>query len=160
VSPERRAILDRLRASAETLRRAVEAVPAGMDAQAPDEGEWSARETLTHLRDAVVFVHGLRIRRLLHEREPAFADFDDEAYRRAALARGEATPDLLETVVAEHAQLARLLATLPDADWQRAGRHPTLGVMSVEFLARRAGEHAEEHAQQILATARVLRGAE
>jgi hypothetical protein len=42
-----------------------------------------------------------------------------------------------------------LLKTLPDADWAREGRHPSLGVMSIEFLARRVGEHAEEHATQI-----------
>jgi hypothetical protein len=52
-------------------------------------------------------------------------------------------------VVAEHEQLARLLQTLPDADWAREGRHPSLGVMSIDFLARRVGEHAEEHAAQI-----------
>jgi hypothetical protein len=56
--------------------------------------------------------------------------------------------------VAEHAQLARLLRTLPDADWSREGRHPSLGAMSIEFFARRVGEHAEEHAAQIAAAAR------
>ena len=50
--------------------------------------------------------------------------------------------------------LARLLETLPDEEWARAGRHPSLGTMSIEFLARRVGEHAEEHAAQITAAAR------
>jgi hypothetical protein len=35
----------------------------------------------------------------------------------------------------------------------REGRHPSLGPMSIEFLARRVGEHAEEHAAQIAAAA-------
>jgi hypothetical protein len=60
----------------------------------------------------------------------------------------------LDTIVAEHEQLARLLRTVPDADWAREGRHPSLGVMSLEFLASRVGEHAEEHAAQIAAAAR------
>src|SRR5207247_10703968 len=79
------------------------------------------------------------------------ADFDEEGYRRASLARGEAATHLLETIVGEHEQLARLLETLPDAAWSREGRHPSLGAMSIEFLARRIGEHAEEHAAQIAA---------
>jgi len=147
MSPEHRAILERMRSSAGVVQRAVEAAPPGRFGLPPREGEWSALETLTHLRDVVVHVYGLRIRRLLYE--AFFADFDEEGYRRASLARGEAVGGLLDTIVAEHEQLARLLQTLPDADWSRQGRHPSLGIMSIEFLARRVGEHAEEHAAQI-----------
>jgi hypothetical protein len=153
MTPEHRAILERMRSSAAAVRRAVETAPADRLTRAPREGEWSALETLTHLRDVVVHVDGLRIRRLLYEPGPLFADFDEEGYRRASLARGETARDLLDTVIAEQEQLARLLQTLPDAEWSREGRHPTLGVQSIEFLARRVGEHAEEHAAQITAAA-------
>ena len=149
MSPEHRAILERMRSSAGVVRRAVEAAPPDRFGRPPRAGEWSALETLTHVRDVVVHVYGLRIRRLLYEDAPVLADFDEEGYRRASLVRGETVSSLLETIVAEQEQLARLLQTLPDADWSREGRHPTLGVMSIEFLARRVGEHAEEHAAQI-----------
>jgi len=155
MSPEYRVILERMRSSAGVVRRAAEAAPPGRFGRPPREGEWSALETLTHLRDVVVHVYGLRIRRLLYEEAPVFADFDEEGYRRASLARGETVGDLLDTIVAEHEQLARLLQALPDADWSRQGRHPSLGVMSIEFLARRVGEHAEEHAAQIAEATRI-----
>jgi hypothetical protein len=154
MTPEHRAVIERIRKSAGVVRRAVEAAPPGRFAVAPRPGEWSALETLTHLRDVVVHVHGLRIRRLLYEEAPVFADFDEEGYRRASLARGETAGELLDTIVAEHEQLARLLRTVPDADWAREGRHPSVGVMSLELLASRVGEHAEEHAAQIAAAAR------
>jgi len=155
MTPEHRAILERMRSSARVVQRAVEAAaPPARFTLPPREGEWSALETLTHLRDVIVHVYGLRIRRLLYEDAPLFADFDEEGYRRASLARDEATEDLLDTIVAEHEQLARLLQTLPDPEWSRQGRHPSLGVMSIEFLARRVGEHAEEHAAQIVAALR------
>jgi hypothetical protein len=153
MTPEHRALLERMRSSAGVVRRAVEAAPSSALGRAPREGEWSALETLTHLRDVVVHVYGLRIRRLFYEDAPVFADFDEESYRRASLARGEPVPTLLDTIVAEHEQLARLLEALPDAEWSREGRHPTLGAMSIDFLARRVGEHAEEHAAQIAAAA-------
>jgi hypothetical protein len=155
MTPEHRALIERIRSSAGVVRRAVEGAPPARFGVAPQPGEWSAMETLTHLRDVVVHVYGLRIRRLLYEEAPVFADFDEEGYRRASLARREAVGDLLETIVAEHEQLARLLEGLPDADWAREGRHPAFGVMSIEFLARRVGEHAEEHAAQLAAAARV-----
>jgi len=67
MTPEHRAIRERIRSSAGVVRRAVEAAPPGRLGQPPRAGEWSALETLTHLRDVVVHVHGLRIRRLLYE---------------------------------------------------------------------------------------------
>jgi hypothetical protein len=149
MSPEHRAILERMRSSAGLVRRVAEAAPPHLFATSPREGEWSALETLTHLRDVVVHVYGLRIRRLLYEDAPLFADFDEEGYRRGSLARGEPLASLVDTIVGEHEQLARLLQTLPEGDWTRQGRHPSLGVMSIEFLARRVGEHAEEHAAQM-----------
>jgi hypothetical protein len=150
---EHGAILERMRSSAEVVRRVAESTPPERFTLVPRAGEWSALETLTHLRDVVVHVYGLRIRRLLYEDAPVFADFDEEGYRRASLARGESVRHLLDTVIAEHVQLARLLETLPDPDWAREGRHPTFGIMSIEFLARRVGEHAEEHAAQMAAAA-------
>lgn len=154
MTPEHRALIERIRSSATVVRWAVETAPPGRFDVAPKAGEWSALETLTHLRDVVVFVYGLRMRRLFYEGAPVFADFDEEGYRAASLARGDVATDLLDTIVAEHEQLARLLQTLPDADWSREGRHPSFGVMSIEFLARRVGEHAEEHAAQIVEAAR------
>lgn len=154
MTPEHRALIDRIRSSAAVVRRAVETASPGRFDLAPKAGEWSALETLTHLRDVIVFVYGLRMRRLFYENAPVFTDFDEEGYRAASLARGETARDLLDTVVAEHEQLARLLQTLPDGDWSREGRHPAFGVMSIEFLARRTGEHAEEHAAQITEAAR------
>lgn len=143
-----------MRATAGVVRDAVERAKHGRFNEPARAGERSALETLTHLRDVIVHVYGLRIRRLLYEDGPLFADFDEENYRRASLTRGENAEHLLATVVAEHEQLARLLETLPDEQWTRAGRHPSLGTMSIEFLARRVSEHAEEHAAQITAASR------
>jgi hypothetical protein len=79
-------------------------------------------EALTHLCQVVVHVYGTRIRRLIYETAPAFVDFDEVSFRRASLARGDTQAALLETIVTEHLQLARLLETLPDAEWSREGR--------------------------------------
>ena len=154
MTAEHRALIERIRSSTLVVRQAVETAPTGRFGVAPRAGEWSALETLTHLRDVVVFVYGLRMRRLFYEDAPVFVDFDEESYRGASLARGEAVGDLLDTIIAEHEQLARLLESLPEAEWARQGRHPQFGVMSIELLALRVGEHAEEHAAQITEAAR------
>ena len=154
MTPEHEGLIARIESSAAVVRRAVEDAPPDRFARVPKPGEWSALETLVHLCLVAVHVYGTRIRRMIYEPSPVFVDFDEVAFRRDSLARGDAKADLLETVVGEHRQLARLLRTLPDADWSREGRHPSFGPMSLEFLARRVGEHAEEHAAQITAAAR------
>jgi hypothetical protein len=135
MTPEHQAIIDRIRSSAGAVRRALEAAPPTRLGVAPRAGEWSALETLTHLRDVVVHVQGLRIRRLLYEAAPVFADFDEEGYRRASLARGETVEYLLGTIVGEHEQLARLLEGLP------ARRH-------VDRVPRPAGGRARRGARR------------
>jgi len=156
MTAEHREIIRRIRSSAEAIRQAAASVPRGREGDPPREGEWSARETVVHLRNVLVMVHGLRIRRLIYEADPVFADYDEAAFRRTAVASDEPLSRLLEMAIAEHAQIAGLLETLPDEQWQRSGRHPELGAMSIELLARRVGEHGEEHAAQIAETARAL----
>lgn len=158
MSPAHAQLIDRIRSSAASLAAAVRAVPAGKEAQPPAPGEWSALETLVHARNVALLVLGVRIRRLLYEADPVFADYDDGPVRRANLQRPEPPGDVLDAIVAEHEQIARLLRALPDAEWQRQGRHPERGPMSIEFLARWAAEHAEDHAAQIATTARLLAG--
>jgi len=47
MTPEHRAILERMRSSAGVVRRAVEAAPPARFGLPPRDGEWSAQETLT-----------------------------------------------------------------------------------------------------------------
>lgn len=157
LAAEHRAIIERIRASADEVRQAVETVAPGKHGVSPREGEWSVLETLVHLRNVVVMVHGLRIRRLLYESAPVFADYDEPTRRRSTMDGRPAADRLLRMIVAEHRQIAGLLSELPDDQWNRTGRHPELGEMSIELLARRVAEHAGEHAQQIRHTAEEAR---
>ena len=94
MTPEHREIVEQMHSSSAVLRRAVEAVPSGRLTRTPSAGEWSALETLTHVRDAVVHVYGLRIRRLLYEDDPAPRRLPDEG-RRAASSRAATAGALL-----------------------------------------------------------------
>jgi hypothetical protein len=149
-----RAIVDQIRAAPAALQQAVGTVPPGAHDRAPRPGEWSVRETLIHLRNTTLMVHGLRIRRLLYEPAAVFADYDEATFRREDWQRDESPDALVRMIVRELEQIAGLLDGLPDDRWSREGRHPELGPMSVEFLARRVAEHAVEHAQQIAEIAR------
>ena len=156
MSSEHSAILARIRATPSVLAAAVASVPAGQHDRPPRDGEWSVRETLVHVRNVIVMAYGLRIRRMLCEQDPVFADYDEETARREDLARREPVETIVRMIAAEHEQIAGLLDGLPADRWRREGRHVELGPMSVELLARRVGEHTEEHAGQIRDIARAL----
>jgi hypothetical protein len=156
VSPDHREILHRIRAVPAALREALARVPRGAHDRPPRPGEWSVRETLIHTRNTVMMAYGLRIRRLLYEADPLFADYDEAVFRREDLGRGESVEDLAGMIGREHEQIAALLDGLPDDRWANQGRHPEYGAMSIELLARRAAEHAFEHIEQISEIARAL----
>ena len=130
----------------------VDAVVPGQRVAAPREGEWSVLETLVHLRNVVVMVHGLRLRRLMYEDDPIFGDYDEPAHRRAAMERSLDADALVRMIVHEHQQIAGLLSELPDEQWTRKGRHPELGEMSIDLLARWIADHSEDHVKQIQKT--------
>ena len=142
--------------SAEAIRRKVETVPAELLARRPVEGEWSVAEILAHVRNVVMLAYGLRIRRLFVETEPQFADYEEERHLRSAAWRPLPAGESLDMILAEHRQLAALLSMLPDEAWSRTGYHPESGALTIEFLAQRIIEHANEHQQQIAETLHVL----
>ncbi len=74
MTPEHEQLVARLSSSAVDLAAAVRQVPFGREMEPPVRGEWSVQETLVHVRNVALLVLGLRIRRLLYEGDPIFAD--------------------------------------------------------------------------------------
>lgn len=156
MKPEHKQILENIRTSAEILRQTVEAVPAKLLDRRPAPGEWSVIEILVHVRNTAMLAYGLRIRQLLFQDEPTFANYQEEGHLLTA-SRNQLPPaELLEMIETDYRQTARLLSALTEQEWGRQGHHPDLGAMSIEFFARRLAEHAAEHTRQIADTAKAL----
>jgi hypothetical protein len=156
MNPEHREILDDILASAEELRRTVAAVPDALLEQRPEPEEWSVKETLVHLRNVLMLAYGLRIRQLLFQDEPTFANYDGEHDLLSASRQQLPVAEILEMIETDHRQTVRLLGSLSEQEWRRQGHHPVLGPMSIEFLAQRIAKHAADHTQQIADTVRAL----
>ncbi len=149
MTPEHQELINRIRASARAVQQAVETMPVDQQTKRPREGEWSVQEVLTHTLNAELLAFGLRIQRILAENDPVFPDYDETVYRETHPAPMLPVGGLVQMISEEHSLLARLLSNLSEASWQRQGRHVERGPMSIEFLARRMCEHAEQHARQI-----------
>jgi hypothetical protein len=117
------------------------------------DGKWAIVEHACHLRDAEQ-VFAERFTKMAHQDRPALWMMDND---RVAELRRYRQADL-SAVVREFRRLREmtllLLRALPHPSWQRTGRHPRRGEVTIEQMAERLAGHDEQH----LAAIRLRRG--
>ncbi|HXG40545.1 MAG TPA: DinB family protein [Candidatus Limnocylindrales bacterium] len=152
----------------ETALLALAAGPSRLEAilgERPDEeldrpprpGEWSVRQALEHLAAAEELL-GERVRRMLAEEEPdlvavaAWAVVPADEPRPGSLA-GRTARELLERFQELREETVALLGGLTPAEWQRTGRHPEWGRVTILSQAGYFARHEAAHVAQIAAAA-------
>lgn len=117
-----------------------------------DDG-WTPRMVIHHLADSETNSY-VRLRRLLAEPAGTTIQGYDEGAWASAPALGYATEPIdqaLAVLRAVRAASASVLTRLSDADLSRAGVHTESGDYTLADWLRIYAEHAEQHAEQILA---------
>ncbi len=141
-------VLARLEAGPGRLAAALKGVPEETLRRRGADGKWSMIENACHLRD-IERVYAERFTRIAFTEAPALWMLDND--RTASLRKyGEDDP---ARVAKEWKRLRGetllLLRALPDAAWQRRGRHPTRGEKTIEELALVLAGHDESHLSRI-----------
>ena len=149
---DRPAVLDALAAIPHELLNAVQATPAGFLAARPGPDEWSAFETLLHLRDAAM-VYSARFRWMAFNDDPFLPDYDENNWVAASRDVPADAIEIAEEIAASRRDLMRLLRRLPDEAWRRTGRHELHGSLVLEPYVRHELEHERMHLAQIAAAA-------
>lgn len=110
----------------------------------PVAGKWSTLEVVAHLADFEP-VYGDRMKRILAEDEPTLfgGDPDRFAAKLAYHARDLETELCLIECVRQ--QMAAILRTVPEADFQRVGRHSEAGPLSLRTFLERITNHIPHH---------------
>ena len=144
------------------LLRALEAMPADLQAAAEQMSEAAARtppahggfclvEQAWHLADLEREGYGERIRRLLAEEDPELPDFDGT---RVAAARNYRARSLAAGIAAFRAARTANLAVLgsvPSRAWERGGRQAGVGAISLRDVPRMMRTHDDGHRAEIAA---------
>lgn len=145
---ERRSFLDRYEAGPALLRQAwLELAPEARGWR-PAEGKWSAHEVVVHCADSESYA-AIRIRLLLAEAEPLIVGYDENAWARDFDYHASDPQLALRLVEAVRAHTTAMLRRLPDAAWNRTGRHTHSGPYDTGTWLRNYAEHLELHAAQI-----------
>jgi histidinol-phosphate aminotransferase len=151
--------LDRLDAAIARYRAHLALEHPGRTEPVPGEDEtWDARQVWAHVAEFGDYWLG-ELTALLDAPPgdpPCFGRTRRDAGRIKAIESGRHTEpaEHLRTILRSADRLAALLAGMTDADWERCGRHETLGVMDIDAQLRHFHVgHYEEHADQLDLTA-------
>lgn len=142
------ATLTEYAAGPELLRTAVAGLTPEQTRARPVTGKWSVHEVVCHLSDCE-FLYADRMKRVLAEDKPTLLGLDPDVHvPRLALPERDIGEELA-LVELVRKQLARILATVPAADFQRVGIHSESGPLTLETLLSRVTKHIPHHVKFI-----------
>ena len=154
-------LIGRIERSAEAIAGERERVEAGepwpLSSQFGTEPEasWGPRETLAHVAEMLPFWLGEIERILAGPGEPVpFGRVASNELRIGVIERDRSLPlrELFGRLEADAGRLTRRLGELSPEETERAGLHPTRGVLTVRQAAELfVAGHLEEHVSQIAA---------
>lgn len=145
---ERRRLIEQYANGPRRLRAALATVPSDAMTWRPQPGEWSAHEVICHCADSETNGAG-RIRFLVSEQDPVIMGYDEAQWARDLDYHAHPLDTALATVDAVRANTTALIRRLPDAAWQKEGRHTESGRYTADDWLRIYAEHLELHARQI-----------
>lgn len=110
-------------------------------------GEWTVAQIVHHLADA--HMNGIiRFKLLLTEAVPTVKPYDQDAF--AALADNDLPVEhSLALLRPLHVRMCHLLDSVTAEQWERKGRHPNLGDISMDDLLQIYHDHCDDHLEQI-----------
>jgi hypothetical protein len=113
------------------------------------EDEFSALETLCHLRDLELQGYTPRINRILDEGDPALADFDGARVAAESNYNDEQSERALQRFQTARSENVQTLKTLTEEQLEREGTLEGVGKITLRRLAEMMREHDEGHIEDL-----------
>ena len=130
------------------LREATRGMTREQAVARPIAGKWSTLECVCHIADFEI-VYADRLKRVIAENEPTMFGGDPDVFAAALAYHERDLNEELSLIEACRAQVARILRTLKDADFDRVGKHSEAGPLSLQTLLERVTGHIAHHVKFI-----------
>jgi uncharacterized damage-inducible protein DinB len=139
-----RSIIDQYETGPDTLIKAIAGMtPADLSA-APIPGKWSTHQVIIHLADAEA-AFADRIKRIVAEDDPPLMAWDENKFVQRLHYDAQSATDAVELIALTRRQITRILRVLPDAAFDRTGRHTERGRQTIIDVLGYAVPHLEHH---------------
>jgi hypothetical protein len=139
-----------LRSAAATIAAEVRGLPDALARWHPAAGEWCVKEVLGHLIEAERRGFGGRIRIILASDRPALERWDQAAVAKARNDCDASAEGLVNELVRMREDYVVTVAGLSPQDFDRVGRHPVVGDLSVRDVLQEWVHHDRNHLKQML----------
>ena len=142
------ALIDAYAAGPKLLREATHGMTRQQALARPVAGKWSTLQCVCHIADFEI-VYADRLKRVIAENEPTMFGGDPDVFAARLAYEQRDLAEELNLIEACRGQVARILRTLSDSDFQRIGKHSEAGPLTLQTLLQRVTEHIPHHAKFI-----------
>lgn len=111
-------------------------------------GEWTIAQNVHHIADVHINKYAL-VKQILSENSPILREHAEKSWAEMQDSKSPQIQTSLFVVKGLHKKLVILLESLKKADWQRRGRHPVFGEITLEDLVESFSTHGQRHIAQI-----------
>ena len=146
-SHERAELLAQYRSGYDAVEASLDGITAAELDRRPAPDSWTAREVVHHLADSETQSY-TRLRKVLAEDDTLVQAYDEPVWA-VRLHYGRPINASLAVLKAVRESTLELLESLSEAEWQREGRHSTLGRYTLDIWLVDYAEHPYVHAAQI-----------
>lgn len=126
------------------LRAAVAGMSRAHLVARPIAGKWSTLELVAHLADFEP-VYADRMKRVLAENEPTLFGGDPDKFAAKLAYQERDLENELELIDCVRTQMATILRSVPESDFQRVGRHSEAGPLTLRTFLERITGHIPHH---------------
>ncbi|MBI3866767.1 MAG: DinB family protein [Planctomycetia bacterium] len=141
-------LIEQYRSGPAALRAATAGMTREQLAARPVAGKWSTLEVLCHLADFEP-IYADRMKRVLAEDNPHLPSGDPDLFQARLAYSSRDAAEELAVIESVRSQMARILKTLPEADFLRTGKHSMDGPLALYVLLERITIHIPHHLELI-----------
>lgn len=112
------------------------------------DGGWTIRQVVHHIADSHINAY-VRMKLAATEDQPAVKTYEEKDWAELPEAKSAPIGMSLDLIDALHRRWTAFLQALPDADLQRAFRHPEWGTVTIEESIAMYSWHCRHHTSHI-----------